>query len=401
MSDLRASDAAEAAEAVFWAATEGKKLEIRAGGSKSALGRPGEADAVLDVSRLAGVVDYEPAELVLTARPGTTLKEIEALLALNAQMLSFEPPDWRGLLGTGGEPTLGGAIACNLSGPRRLRAGAARDFFLGFSAVNGRGELYKAGGKVVKNVTGYDLCKLMAGSFGTLSLLTEVTIKVMPRPETACALLLTGLTDEAAVSLMAKALNTPWEVSSAAHLPAAAARRLGFAEAGVTALRLEGPAPSIAFRVEALERLLGAGERLEAAETARFWRQIGEVAPLPRGEDRIVWRLCPTPSAAPAVVAAIRAGAESADWFYDWAGGLVWLSLDAAQAGADAGARLVRGALKAHGGHAMLVVAPAPIRAAIPPFEPEPPPLAALTRKVKQGFDPCGLFNPGRMREGL
>jgi glycolate oxidase FAD binding subunit len=401
MSDMRASNAAEAAEAVLWAATEGKTLEISAGGSKRPLGRPAEADSVLDVSRLAGVVDYEPAELVLTARPGVTLKEIQALLALNAQMLSFEPPDWRPLLGTAGEPTLGGTLATNLSGPRRLRAGAARDFFLGFSAVNGRGELFKAGGKVVKNVTGYDLCKLMAGSFGTLALLTEVTIKTMPRPETTCALLLTGLTDEAAVALMAKALNTPYEVSSATHLPAAAASRLGFANSGLTALRLEGPAPSIAFRADALERLLGAGARLDAEETARFWRQIAEVAPLPRDASRIVWRLCPTPSAAPAIVAAIRAGAESADWFYDWAGGLVWLSLDAAQAGPDAGAGLVRGALKSHGGHATLIVAPEALRAKIPVFEPEPPALAALTRKVKQGFDPCGLFNPGRLREGL
>ena len=217
------------------------------------------ADALLDVSRLAGVLDYEPAELVLTARPGTPLKEIEALLAGAGQMLSFEPPDWRGLLGTEGEPTLGGTIACNLSGPRRLRAGAARDYFLGFSAINGRGESFKAGGKVVKNVTGYDLCKLMAGSFGTLALLTEVTIKVMPRPETACTLLLPGLSDETAIPLMAGALNSPHEISGAAHLPTAAAQRLGFAESALTALRLEGPAPSIAFRVEALVNAFGSG----------------------------------------------------------------------------------------------------------------------------------------------
>lgn len=400
MTDFQPSDAAQAAEMVLWAATERKSLEIRAGGSKQALGRPARADAVLDISRLAGVVDYEPAELVLTARPATPLREIEAMLADRGQMLSFEPPDWRGLLGAGGEPSLGGALACNLSGPRRLRAGAARDFFLGFSAISGRGESFKAGGKVVKNVTGYDLCKLMTGSFGTLSLLTEVTIKVMPRPETACALLLPGLADDAGVALMAKALNTPFEVSSAAHLPAAAAQRLGFADSGLTMLRLEGPAPSIAFRAEALERLFGAGARLGAAETEALWRKIGEVAPLLPPQGRVIWRLCPTPAAAPVLVAAIHARAPSADHFYDWAGGLVWLSLDAAEAGPDAGAALVRGALRPLGGHATLVVAPAETRATTPVFEPEPAALAALSQKIKQGFDPCGVFNPGRMREG-
>ena len=260
---LQPKDATEAAETILWAASQRKALEIRAGGSKSALGRPVRADALLDVSRLAGVVEYEPAELVLTARPGTPLKEIEALLAGNGQMLSFEPPDWRGLLGTESEPTLGGALACNLSGPRRLRAGAARDYFLGFSAINGRGESFKAGGKVVKNVTGYDLCKLMAGSFGTLALLTEVTIKVMPRPETACTLLLHGLSDENAIPLIAGALNSPHEISGAAHLPTAAAQRLGFAESAADR--------AAAGRSGAVDRIprRGSGQRLRLA--ARGW----------------------------------------------------------------------------------------------------------------------------------
>jgi glycolate oxidase FAD binding subunit len=398
--ELQPKDAAQAAEMILWAGSERRTLEIRAGGSKGGVGRPMRTDHVLDVSRLAGVVGYEPAELVLTARPATPLKDIAALLAEQGQMLSFEPPDWRDLLGGGGEPTLGGTIACNLSGPRRLRAGAARDFFLGFAGVNGRGEIFKAGGKVVKNVTGYDLCKLMAGSFGTLALLTEVTIKVMPRPETACTLLFPGLTDEAAIGLMAGALNSPHEVAAAAHLPAIPARRLGFADSALTALRLEGPAPSIAFRAEALQLLFGSGPRLGAPESEAFWRKIGEVSPLLSSPERLIWRLCPPPSAAPALVAAILETSPSAEHFYDWAGGLVWLSLDAAEAGPDAGAFLVRAALKPFGGHATLMVASEATREKVAVFEPEAHALAALTRKIKQGFDPYGALNPGRMREG-
>ncbi len=403
MDVVKPLDARQAGETIAWAAAERKTVEIVGGASKRRLGRPIRADVLLDASGLNGIIDYEPAELVLTARAATPMKEIHAQLAAAGQILAFEPPDWRGLLGAGGEPTLGGILACNLAGPRRLRAGAARDFFLGFSAVNGRGETFKAGGKVVKNVTGYDLCKLMAGSYGTLSLLTEVTIKVAPRAESACTLLLPGIGDEEAVALMARALNTPYEVSAAAHLPAACAERSGIeaTQGAVTVLRLEGPKPSIAFRAEALENIFGRGSRLDDDQTARFWSDIAEVAPLRSQDGRCIWRLCPPPSEAAKVAAQISSHFASADYFYDWGGGLIWVSLDAADAGADAGAALLRATLKSCGGHALLVAADEELRAKVDVFEPEPAALAAVSRKVKSGFDPAGVLNPGRMREGL
>ena len=270
MTVFQPSDAVQAAEIVAWAAAESQSLEIVAGGSKRGLGRPPRAAHRLDVSRMAGIVDYEPAELILTARAATPMAEIEAELEAKRQMLAFEPADWRGLVGAGGEPTLGGVLACNLAGPRRVRVGSARDYFLGFSAINGWGEVWKAGGKVVKNVTGYDMCKLQAGAFGTLSVLAEVTLKVMPKPETACTMLLQSMADEIAVPQLSQALNSPYEVSAAAHLSAAVARRSGVAAVAeglgaVTALRLEGPAPSVAFRANAIEFLLGHGIRLDAA----------------------------------------------------------------------------------------------------------------------------------------
>lgn len=402
MSILTPSDAREVADAVASAAAEGRSLEILAGGTKRALGRPMTTDAVLDVSRLDGIVTYEPAELVLTVRPGERLAAVAAALEAEGQMLAFEPPDWRGLLGASGEPTIGGIVACNLSGPRRLRAGAARDYLLGFSAVNGFGEAWKAGGKVVKNVTGYDMAKLQAGAYGTLSVLTELTLKTTPRPQTSCTLALPGLAEAAAIATMAVALNSPFEVSGAVHLPAAAARRSSVgAGASVTLLRLEGPTPSVAWRADALEKLVGPGPRLDDSASRAFWRQAGAVAPfLPEGR-RVIWRLCPTPSASSALAAACRAAFDSAEVVHDWGGGLVWLSLDEGEAGADGGAASVRAATKRSGGHATLIAAPEAVRAATPVFEPEEPAMAALGARVKKGFDPGSILNPGRMREGL
>ena len=405
VSILKPSDAKQTAEAVAWAAAEGGSLEIVAGGTKRALGRPVKTDHVLDVSQLAGIVAYEPAELVLTARPGEPLASIKAMLEKSRQMLAFEPPDWRALLRAEGAETLGGVIACNLAGSRRVRAGSARDYVLGFSAVNGFGDIWKAGGKVVKNVTGYDMCKLQAGAYGTLSALTELTLKVMPRPETACTIVLHGLRDEAAIEMLARALNSPFEVSGAAHLPAASARRskVGAVAAGpgaATALRLEGPRPSVAYRAGALEALVGRSAPLDETETEAFWQEVGGVQPLLGPGSRIVWRLCPTPSHAPAVTRGILAALPSAEFYFDWGGGLIWLSLDATEAGADGGARVVRPAVKSAGGHATLIVAPDAVRASTPVFEPQSATLAELTARVKSGFDPRGILNPGRMYEG-
>jgi glycolate oxidase FAD binding subunit len=406
MTDFRPSDEKQIAEIVAAAAAQTHSLEIVAGGSKRGYGRPVKADHLLDLSRIAGIVNYEAAELILTARPGTSLAAIKGELAAKGQMLSFEPPGWQGLFETNAEPTLGGVLACNIGGPRRVRAGAPRDFFLGFSAINGRGEIWKGGGKVVKNVTGFDVSKLLAGSFGTLSVLTEITLKVMPRPESQCTILLPGLADETAIATMAKALNTPFEVSGVAHLPPGAARRssvpaVAQGHGAVTALRIEGPAPSVAFRAEALEGLFGRGERLDNAASTKFWEEVGEVRSLLPQDPRVVWRLCPTPSQASVAASAVQARLPSAEAFFDWGGGLVWLSLDAAEAGADAGAAIVRGAIKSCGGHATLMVAPAATRERIAVFEPAPGPLAALKARVKAGFDPHGVLNPGRMQEGL
>ena len=397
--------ASELREIVEAAAAARETLAISGGGSKHGYGRPVEAMAIVDLRKIAGIVDYDPSELVLTARAATPMSEILGELRQQNQMLAFEPPDWAGLLMASGQPTLGGVIACNLAGPRRVRAGAARDHFLGFEAVNGRGEIWRGGGRVVKNVTGYDMSKLQAGALGTLSALTEITVRVVPRPETSCSVVLDGLEDDGAVRVMADGLNSPHEVSAAAHLPAAIASRAAIAafaatRAGVTLLRLEGHGPSVSFRADALARKLGATRILDDADSRAIWSAIGSVQPLLSDSNRLIWRICTTPSQVAAARAEIGARLQSAEGYLDWGGGLFWLCLDPDEAGMDAGAGVVRGVVAKLGGHATLLRAPQSLRRTVPVFDVPDAALAALTRRIKASFDPHAILNPGRLHEG-
>ena len=398
----------ELREAVAGVLAAEEALEIVAGGSKRALGRPLQTPHLLDLARLSGIREYTPNELVLTAAAATPLAEIERALDDAGQMLAFEPPDWRGFLGVLDEdtagPTLGGVLAGNLAGPRRIKAGAARDHFLGFRAVSGRGEIFKAGGKVVKNVTGYDLCKLIAGSWGTLAALEEVTVKVLPRPETVATVLFAGMAPDPANALMTAALGSPHEVSGAAYLPVGIGLKLALPIAsGMVALRVEGPAPSVQFRRDALlneHGAVGNSDTLGHSESLAFWRAIGEVAPFAGSQEEAVWRLSVPPAQGAGIAKAI-AGSLDAKWFLDWGGGLIWIAIPE---GDDGGAALIRRAIRAPGGrangHATLVKASAGLRRAVLPFEPQPPSLAALSRRVKDAFDPGHILNPGRMVEG-
>ncbi len=384
MAVLQPTDMAGLAEAI---ASARDSLEIVGHGSKRRLGRPVQAAATLSTAGLTGISLYEPAELVLGAGAGTPLAEIEAALAAQGQQLAFEPPDYGALLGATGPQTLGGVIACNLSGPRRIQAGAARDHLLGFRAVSGRGEIFKSGGRVVKNVTGYDLSKLMAGSYGTLAVLAEATVKVLPRPETACTVMVHGVDAVAAIEVMRSALASPHDVSGAAWLPG----RIGnFGSDAFVALRLEGTEPSVAFRAAALRESLKATNVASGEASTTLWKFVRDAAAFAGDHDRIVWRMSVPPAAAAAV-----AGLPDAEYFLDWSGGLVWLAVPATQAAESA--KLLRHLTARHGGHATLVRAPDDVRASLDVFEPLPPALATLSQRVKHSFDPRGILNPGRM----
>ena len=385
----------EAAAIIAEAAERRTPLSIMGGGTKRGLGRAAQTQGLLSSKGLAGITLYEPAELVISARAGTPLSEVEAALAAKGQHLPFEPMDYRGLLGSTGEPTVGGMAASNLSGPRRIKAGACRDAFLGTRFVNGKGEVVKSGGRVMKNVTGLDLTRLMAGSFGTLGLLTEVTFKVLPRPQSEATLVLRGLSDIRAVEALSAALGSPFEVSGAAHLPD------GIDESGARSLlRLEGVAEALRYRAKALAEALkpfGKAGRLEAEASRALWRSIRDAAFLAEPRERALWRLSVAPTKGPAVAQAIARELE-ARFFYDWGGGLVWLACPAI---GDAGAEILHATAQRASGHATLVRAPETVRAAVDVFQPQPASVMRLSRGVKASFDPAGILEPGRIYPGV
>ncbi|PDT85604.1 glycolate oxidase subunit GlcE [Sinorhizobium sp. BJ1] len=386
------------ASVVRSAAAERVTLAIVGGGTRSGLGNPVRADRTLSTRRLSGIVTYNPAEMTMSALAGTPLAEVEAALAANGQMLSFEPMDHRPIFGTTGDPTIGGVFAANISGPRRYVAGAARDNLLGVRFVNGRGELIKAGGRVMKNVTGLDLVKLMAGSYGTLGILTEVTFKVLPVPPAAGTVVVSGLNDAEAAVVMAEAMAQPVEVSGAAHLPESVRGRFidgVLPEGAATVLRLEGLAASVEMRSEKLVAALsrfGPGSQLDASQTKALWTEIRDVKPYADGTARPLWRVSVAPSAGHQLVATLRLQ-TGVDAFYDWQGGLVWLRMEA-----EPEAELVRRYVRAlGGGHAMLVRAEGGARTGIPAFEPQAAAVAQLSERVRASLDPARIFNPGRL----
>jgi glycolate oxidase FAD binding subunit len=332
------------------------------GGGTRTLGVP--MGDVLETSGLAGIELYEPGALTIVAKAGTPLADIEAALAAEGQRLPFEVPDMRGLLGRTGQSTLGGVVAANASGPRRVQAGACRDSLIGVRFVTGDGTIVKNGGRVMKNVTGYDLVKLLAGSFGSLGVLTEVAFKVLPTPATSATLILRGLSDIQAVAAMSQALGSPFEVSGAAHLPGDG-----------TFLRIEGLTTSVAYRSGQLARHLAGFGVAEVEEGSSRWAGIRDVAPF-LGKSGDVWRVSAKPSDGPALVANL--GAEAV--FYDWGGGLIWVLV---AEGTD-----LRAQLGQYRGHATRVRG----GAGIAHFQPEAPAIAVLTQGLRDRFDPRGLF---------
>ena len=399
MSTLYPPSPEDVRDIVAAAVSQESPLAIEGTGSKRGLGRPVQAAHTLSLRAMSGITLYEPEELVLSAKAGTPVAEVEAALAERGQRLEFEPIDYGPLHGLEpGQGTIGGVVACNLSGPRRLKHGAARDHILGVRAVSGRAEIFKSGGRVVKNVTGYDLSKGLTGSYGTLAVLTDVTVKVLPDTETETTLVMRGLADDAAAGAMAAAMGSSAEASGAAHLPIYVAASVADGRLGddaATLIRLEGFGPSVEARSAYLSAALAKVaplEHLHGKESRAVWRDIRDVRPFADGTEKPVWRVSVTPTRGHELVMDLRMQA-GIDAFYDWQGGLVWMRMEG-----EPEADLLRDAVRRFGGgHATLVRAPASVRAATAVFQPQPCPLAALSRRLKEQFDPKGVLNPGKM----
>ena len=406
MDTLNIRDAKDVEDAVRAAIASEQPLEIIGHGSKRLIGQPMATNALLDLSELNAVVAYEPNELIITVQAGAPMADVLSLIDSKNQQFAFEPINTSVLLGTPDIGTIGGMIGAGLAGPRRIRAGGARDHLLGAHAVSGFGDSFKAGGKVVKNVTGYDLCKLLAGSWGTLAVMTEVTLKVMPRPESERTLVLRGLDDVTANRAMTAALGSPFDVSGAAHLPVSAFRAaMGGLESpgqALTLLRLEGITASAEHRAAALAALLapfGAAEILQDAASAATWTLIRDVHPFAANGALgawPVWRIVCPPASGGALGQALSR-ATGGDVIYDWGGGLIWAALPPKP---DAQAALVRGRVDAAGGHATLIRASEQVRRNVDVFHPQQDGLASLSERVRHGFDPKNILNRGRMTRG-
>ncbi|MBR1125745.1 FAD-binding protein [Bradyrhizobium lablabi] len=408
METLRVRDAKDVEQVVRAAVASEQPLEIIGHGSKRGIGQRMATNAVLDLSALNAVTSYEPNELIITVQAGAPLADVKSLIDSKNQQFAFDPMDTAPLLGTPDIGTVGGMIGAGLAGPRRIKAGGARDHLLGAHAVSGFGDSFKTGGKVVKNVTGYDLCKLLAGSWGTLAVMTEVTLKVMPRPESERTLLLRGLDDITANKAMTAALGSPFDVSGAAHLPGSAFRTASSALAGlgagqaVTLLRLEGIGASVTHRAASLTALIapfGAAEPLEDDASAAVWNSIRDVLPFaasgPLGAWP-VWRIVCPPASGGALGQAL-ARESGGDVIYDWGGGLIWAALPPKP---DAQAALLRQRVDAAGGHATLIRASDEVRRHIDVFHPQAAGVAALGERVRASFDPKNILNRGRMARG-
>jgi len=406
---LKVRDAKDVEQVVRAALASEQPLEIIGHGSKRLIGQPMATNALLDLSALNAVTAYEPNELIITVQAGAPLADVQSLIDSKNQQFAFEPVNTSQLLGTPGAGTIGGMIGAGLAGPRRIKAGGARDHLLGAHAVSGFGDSFKAGGRVVKNVTGYDLCKLLAGSWGTLAVMTEVTLKVMPRPESERTLMLRGLDDITANRAMTAALGSPFDVSGAAHVAdstvragAGALTDLGSPREAVTLLRLEGITASAVHRAAALAAVLapfGMAEILEDAASAVAWRSVRDVQPFAANGSLggwPVWRIVCPPASGGALGERLSRD-TGGEVIYDWGGGLIWAALPPRP---DAQAALVRQRVNAVGGHATLIRASAQVRRDVDVFHPQQDGLAALGERVRLSFDPKSILNRGRLTRG-
>ena len=376
------------AEFIHAAFLDARPVEIVGGGTRSGLGHQVLASTKISLENHAGITLYEPEALTLVVKAGTSLAEVQKTLLGKGQRLPFEPMSHCSIFGTKGESSIGAVVACNISGPRRIQAGACRDSLIGVRFVSGKGDIIKNGGRVMKNVTGLDLVKLLCGSHGTLGVITEVAFKVLPVSEREATLGISGLSVEKAVEVLSQALATPFDITGAAHLPDYNGKPL-------TVMRVEGFSNQVDYRLSGLKNAVAGNEDAEILEGevhSELWRTIADVKPF-KESNNAVWRISTKPGQAPIIYEAI-CQLFDARFVFDWGGGLIWIEINSSTPGEMNEIRKIVGA---NGGHATLVRASELIRKTIPVFHPQGARIAELSKSIRDKFDPAGILNPGRM----
>ena len=376
------SNELEIREAVLQASTQKTSLRIIAGGTRSGIGNPGSISQALDVANVSGITRYEPGSLTIEAKSGTPMSEIEAALAKENQMLAFEPMDHRALMGTTGTPTIGGIVACNVSGPRRFLSGACRDFALGVRFIDGHGRVIKNGGRVMKNVTGLDLTKLTCGAYGTLGVISEIALKVLPKPECGVTLQFEGLNVDQAVKLFCQAVTTPFEISGAAW------------QNNVALLRIEGLPKQVSYRLSRLQDLFSEfpSAVIEGNSHSELWNDIRDVQAF-SDTDETIWKVSTKPTQTPAIVTASHDLLQARS-IVDQGAATIWLAVPS---DAPEQAETIRGLIPNNDGYATLIRGSRQLRKSVPVFQPQHARIEQISENLRRQFDPMCLLNPGLM----
>ena len=378
-------------------------LEINGSKSKNKIGRNFQAEKTLDLTSYSGIIDYKPEELYIKVKAGTPINSIIEELDKHDQQLAFEPVDFGFLFnGKSNNGTIGGVISCNFAGPRRFKVGSARDHLLGFQGINGKGEIIKSGGTVVKNVTGYDLCKLISGSFGTLSVLTELSVKVLPKPQTSKTLIINNPHIKKAIEYLGTALSSPSDPSGGVFYPEQFDQSFTFNDlthkGALTAIRIEGPSNSVDHRIKNLSAELGLLENeysiLESVQTKIFWNKTKNLEIFSNSKKNLLRIVVPI-SETLSVLQKMKP--YEINYFLDWGGSLIWVELEKISLKI---LREIKDITQQHSGYFTIIKVEEDLKASADVFTIDPIKYK-ISEKIKKSFDPKRIFNPGKMYSGI
>jgi glycolate oxidase FAD binding subunit len=378
-------------------------LEINGLQSKKKIGRNFQSEKTLDLSDYSGIIEYKPEELYIKVKSGTPIKEIISELDKNKQQLAFEPNDFGFIFsGSSNEGSIGGVISCNFSGSRRFKSGSARDHLLGFQGINGKGEIIKSGGTVVKNVTGYDLCKLLSGSFGTLTVLTELSIKILPKPETNKTLIINNPHLKKALEYLGATLSSSIDPSGGVFYPEYFRKNFTFndltQEGALIGVRVEGPSNSVNHRIERLCKELDVLKDefsiLDHEQSNIFWEKTRKLQVFNAIKSSLLRIVVPISETFDVIQ---KLKSYEINYFLDWGGSLIWLQVKEIDTKI---LKEIKDIIQKAQGYLTVIKIEEDMKASIDIFTVDPIKYK-ISEKIKKSFDPKRILNPGKMYSGI